>query len=103
MNKKIFKFILVLLILSFLALFTTQVSGYYEYSSNQKTILTNEAIKKFEEDIKEGKDISIDNYTETNDYTNGISKTALKLSNNIQTLMDKSLKKLFSSIAKNFD
>lgn len=103
MIKSIGKLFLILIVLCFLALFTTQVSGYYEYNNSRETTLTNEAIKKFEEDIKEGKDITINNYIKTNNYTNRTSKTALKLSNHLQALMDKGLRKLLSSIANNLD
>ncbi len=103
MSKGFFKIIFILIVLSFLALFTTQVSGYYEYSNSQKTMLTNEAIKKFEEDLKQGKDISINDYVETTNYSNSLSQVALKISNNLQSLMDKSLKKMFSSIAQKLD
>ncbi|NLA33517.1 MAG: hypothetical protein GX861_01455 [Tenericutes bacterium] len=103
MNNHFLKGFILLIVLFFLALFVTQVSGYYEYNNNQKTVMTNEAIKRFEADIKEGKDITIDNYLKTKKYSNNISKTGLKLSNKLQSLVDKSLKKVLSKIAEDFN
>ena len=61
-SNNIFKFVFIILILVFLFLIVASQSGYYEYELSRKTKLTDEAIDKFENDVKEGKNIDINNY-----------------------------------------
>ena len=56
-SNNIFKFVFIILILVFLFLIVASQSGYYEYELSRKTKLTDEAIDKFENDVKEGKNI----------------------------------------------
>ena len=51
-----------------LVLYFGQATGYYEYKNNQKTTLTEESIKRFEQDIKDGKDINVSNYKAIHKY-----------------------------------
>ena len=46
-----------LLLLAFIVLYIALESGYYETKMSKKTAMTNESIKKFEMDVKEGKQI----------------------------------------------
>ena len=62
-SNNIFKFVFIILILVFLFLIVASQSGYYEYELSRKTKLTDEAIDKFENDVKEGKNIDINNYS----------------------------------------
>lgn len=64
-NKKLNKFfwhVFLTLLMTFFTLYTAGKAGYYEYTNNEKKVLTEEQIKKFEEDIKEGKQIDIESY-----------------------------------------
>lgn len=99
MNNIIKLFILVILF-AFFAMFFSSSSGYYEYELNKKTNLTNDAIIKFEQDIKEGKEIDIDNYIvkENKDYSNSFSNAGLKLSNKIKKIFSEGVKFIFNSI-----
>ena len=51
-KNKIFKFIFGLFFMSFLVIYFSELTGYYEYQNYKKTSLTEEQIKKFEEDVK---------------------------------------------------
>ena len=60
--NNILKFTFIILILLFIGLYISQVTGYYEYTESKKTTLTKDAINRFEKDVKEGKEISAKNY-----------------------------------------
>ena len=60
MNKKnLVRFFGVTLVILFLCIYIGQASGYYEYSNFKRTSLTNDAITKFEDDVKKGKNITM--------------------------------------------
>lgn len=90
--NKIIKVILIGISIFFLSLyFSTYNNTYYE----TKAYLTEEAIKKYEKDLKEGKNITSKNYIpEEKNYNNKVSKLGLKTSNFIDKLINKSLKYL---------
>ena len=92
MNKTI-KIIGIVLFVMFLSVYFSRYNtNYYE----NRNALTEEAIVKFEQDIKEGKDISINTYLkEEKDYNNKASTIGLKLSQGIEIGFKKSLKLLF--------
>lgn len=60
--NKIFWKLFLALLFGFGALYLSEVSGYYEFQEHKQVVLTNEKIKEFEADIKEGKDINIKDY-----------------------------------------
>ena len=94
--KRILSFIFVLFILLFLSLYMGRY--YTSYYDNQKT-LTDDAIKRFEDDIKNGKDISLDNYiVEEKNYNNSVSKMGLKVSNYIEKGFGKILRYLLKHL-----
>lgn len=75
------------------------MGGYYEYNLKQKNVLTEEAIKRFEQDVASGKEIIASNYIEEEkNYNNKVSNIALKLSNTISETFDKIIKYLFKQI-----
>lgn len=94
--------IIILFFIFFLALYSSQVSGYYEYGQYKKTALTNEAIKKYEEDIKKGKEIESENYINSTykDYSNGLSKIGFKTSSFIEKIFTKGIKSTFRYLSK---
>lgn len=64
-----------------------------------ENILTEEAIIRFEEDLKEGKKIVPSNYiTPKKEYNNKASKIGLQASNLIEKVVNKLLKKFIESI-----
>ncbi len=98
--NNILKFTFVILILLFIGLYISQVTGYYEYTESKKTTLTKDAINRFEKDVKEGKEISAKNYLEEEkEYNNKVSKLGITVSN----LIEKSFNKTMSSLFKEID
>lgn len=77
--KKIFHLVVWLLFFSFLVLYFAQAKGYYEQLNNEKTYLTEEKIKQFEQDVEDGKEIKVENYVVNlkKDYQNKVSSFGL--------------------------
>lgn len=80
--NKIFKLIVTITILTFLFAYFIETTGYYEYKLQNKRILTEEEMQHFEQDVKEGKEIDIEDYlSNTNiDYSNKLTKTTSNIS-----------------------
>lgn len=90
---RMFIIMLSILFAIFITLYISQTTGYYNYEQYKKTELTKEKIAEFERDLKEGKEIKIDNYinkTEVN-YNNNASLMGLKISNTIKKYMKKGI------------
>ncbi|MDD3452840.1 MAG: hypothetical protein PHN42_00990 [Bacilli bacterium] len=100
--NKIFCRIFLTFLIAFSALYVSEATGYYEYELHKKVVLTNENIKQFEEDIKNGKNINIENYMqkEETNYSNKMSKAGLALSNGIGNVVESSLKATFDFLNK---
>ena len=90
-----------IIIVMFICLYAATTGGYYEYQLKQQSALTEDAIKKFEEDIKKGKNVDVNSYLDnTNkDYNNGISNFNKKVSGSIEKVFSGTLKYLFKSIS----
>ena len=75
-----------LLFAVFITLYISQATGYYDYEQYKKVELTKDKIAEFENDVKAGKEIKIENYLDSvqTDYNNSASKTGLKISNTIK-------------------
>ena len=88
--NRIIKIILIIIIIFFLSLYFSNYNNeYYE----NKTYLTQESIKNYEKDLKEGKIILGDAYLpKEKNYNNSISKLGLKSSNLIENIINKGLK-----------
>jgi len=100
--NKIFRNIIILLFMVFIALFISQSNGYYEYSEYKKVALTNEQIKEFESDLKSGKKIDIKDYISNTkkEYGNTISDTGLTVSLNIEKYIKKAITSSFGALSK---
>ena len=100
--NKIFKYIFIVFFITFLALYVSQSTGYFEFQNKQKATLAKNQIKKFEEDVKKGKNIDIDNYvTPPKNYDNTIAKAGLKVSETAEKYVQKIITgsfKLFSKL-----
>ena len=62
MKEKIVKYLIYLVILSFFTLYFVSSTNLYEYKMEKKKTLTEDSIKKFEEDVKNGVQIDINDY-----------------------------------------
>ena len=88
--NKIIKLIIISVMILFLSLYFSRYStNYYE----DKKEITNEAIKRYEEDLKQGIKINPSNYQEEEkNYDNKISKIGIKTSKLIEKSFEKGLK-----------
>ena len=93
----LFRFVMTSLFIIFITLYISQATGYYEYQQHKKKVLTEEKIKQFEEDVKEGKVINVKNYLDDSakTYHNGISKLGLRFSKTVSASAKKGLNKVF--------
>lgn len=101
-NNKIYKFIFGLFFISFLVIYFSDITGYYEYKNHQKNVLTEEQIKKFEEDVNNGIKIDINKYLvdNTKNYNNTLSKFASKISDGISNIVNSGVEYVFKSVSK---
>ena len=90
--NKIIKIILIIITIFFLSLYFSNYNNTYYQN---KTYLTEEAIKKYEKDLKENKIITSKKYiTKEKNYNNKASSIGLKSSNLIEKIINISLKYL---------
>lgn len=90
--NKIIKILGLLLIIFFLSLYFSKYTNTYY---NDKSNLTEAAIKKYEKDLKEGKSINSNNYkVEEKNYNNKASIIGLKASKIIEDTFSYGLKHL---------
>lgn len=94
-SKNYLLIVIALLFIIFLILYISGETGYYEYKVHTKTVLTEEAVKEFEKDISEGKNVKLENYikTEKVDYSNPVSNTGYNTGLIIEKFMNKGIKK----------
>ncbi len=95
--------ILIILFIIFVSLYFMNGVGYYD-STRNRMILTEEKKEQFEKDVSEGRYIDIENYfSDTNkDYDNNFSNIGLKISDGIDTVLNKGLKKTLKALSKLF-
>lgn len=95
--KKFLKAIFFIFVMLYLSLFIMDQTGYYTFSLVKQKNLTEEQIKKFEEDIKAGVDIDLEEYIKTDDksYQNNVSSLGLVISNGIGSIVNKCVNSFF--------
>ena len=99
-KRKIYKMIFLLCFISYLTFYIAGQTGYYEYNARKKMTFTKEQIEQFEKDVKEGKNIDMQEYLKNTDknYQNKISKATLSLSENISKITRKGINTIFTKI-----
>ena len=99
-NKKIAKLFLYIILISFIFSYFIEKSGYYEYNLQNKMVMTNEAMKQFEQDIKEGKDVRREDYlvSTEKDYTSTLTKGTNKVSIKVNSILKKGIEGVFKVI-----
>lgn len=102
---RIFKISLIVLGITFITLYFSQITGYYEYELHKKVVFTEEQIKQFEKDVAEGKNIDIEEYLKDydKDYQNSVSKAGLFLSEKIGTSVRSGIRYVFNTLNKLID
>lgn len=83
---KVFKKIFLVLLISFTALYLSEAAGYSEYKQHNKKIMTEEKIKQFESDVKEGKNLNLNDYLveDTKNHESKVSKFGDMMSKEIE-------------------
>ena len=80
--KKVFRFLLLTLFVTFMAIYVSKSAGYIEYENRKQVALTEKQIEKFEADVKAGKNVDLTVYLKQNErnYQNKLSNLGLKVS-----------------------
>lgn len=101
LRTKIFRLTVIVLFAIYITTYVSNKYGYYEYKKHEQVVLTNEQIKKFEDDIKSGKSIDLENYMVNNkNYQTNFSKMGLSISNIIADTVKNVMDDFFSKIGK---
>ena len=100
MNKSIIKLVMIIILIVFISSYMIASTGYYEYTMRERTIITNEKIKEFEENIKNKENIDIKDYYNNKelDYSNKITTLVYNVSDNSNKLARKVIKYLFKKL-----
>lgn len=101
MIKGLFKISGLLILVIFIASYCVSNSGYYEYTMKQRTIITSDKIKEFEQDVRENKEVDLKNYLEKDDinYSNKITSLVYNISDSSNKIARKIIKKIFNKIS----
>ena len=101
MNKSLIKLFFLVIVIIFISSYLIASTGYYEYTMQQRTIITNEKIKEFEEDIKNNEFIDIKDYLEEEeiDYSNKFTNLVYSISDNSNKLARKAIKYIFKKLS----
>ena len=96
--------IALLLFIIFLILYICKETGFYEYKAHNKSVLTSESLKKFENDVNEGKDVSLKDYVvdEHIDYSNKVSNLGYNIGSTVEKFMNGGIKKTLKIISALF-
>lgn len=102
-KHNIWLILLIIFFIIFICLYFMNGVGYYDASRN-RMILTEEKKEQFEKDVSEGKYIDIEDYfsDQKKEYDNQFSNLSLKLSDGIDTLVNKGLKETMKALEKLF-
>jgi len=99
--KNIIRMIIGVLGIIFLVVYFGMASGYLEVEQQRKTTLTKEAMEKYEEDLKAGRKIDMNDYKPKEKiYSNKISNGLLKTSGIIEKGFNTIINYLFSEVDK---
>jgi len=98
-----FKILFVFFII-FMALYIALESGYYDVKMSKKATITEEKLKEFEEDVKNGKEIDLKDYiiNDTVDYSSYMSNVGNKIGNSLDKLMDGGIANFFKILGSLF-
>jgi len=94
--------IYILIVVSFLIIYTASEAGYFDSVKSKKVELTKEQIARFEEDISLGKEIDINDYYSEleNPYDNKFTELGIYISNKIEKIVTIILDKAINSLDK---
>ncbi len=100
--KKIFNTVLFCLFVLFVSLYIASEAGYYEYQNKEQVKFTEEKMKEFEEDVKNGKKVDLKDYLTTTEknYANKVTELGVTLSDFVNNGIIKGLEKTFKLVEK---
>ena len=103
-NKNTVIKLLLFLFVMFLILFISKETGLYEYKAYTKSRLTNESIERFEKDVSEGKNVTLNDYVidEYKDYSNIITRSGSSLNKLVESIMNDGIKKTLKILSRLF-
>ena len=97
--KKFIKVSLILTIVVYIGLYFSYKNGYYVKKNEENIKLKEEKIREYENDLKNGVDVSKKNYLDIKeDYDNSYTRLSLKISKHIESVFDKAMKFIFKKI-----
>lgn len=99
-KTNILKFTFLVLFMTYTAIYIMVNLGYYEYSNYTKKVFTEEQIKKFEEDIKNGVELDINEYLVEEKDLSSRKQIGLKISEFIGDCSKKSIEEIFKLLNK---
>ena len=95
----IFRFIILCLLMTYSFVFFMANMGYSEYRNHNRRVITEENIRKFEEDIKNGKKLDVNNYVVKDTFIVK-NQSSLKISKSIGSITRKTIQKIFKILNK---
>ncbi len=89
-----------ILFIVFIGLYIASKSGYYESSLNDKVVLTDKQIAKFEEDVINGEVLDLNSYIleERKDYANKFTMAGDKFTELVEEFINNGLKGAYKVI-----
>lgn len=101
-KRKLVKMLVYSVILVFLFSYFIEQSGYYEYNLQMKKNLTEEEIKRFESDVKAGRDIDINSYLKSDsvDYSNKLTSATSDVSISLNKYLKRAINNTFYILEK---
>jgi len=102
-NRNFFR-VLIILFIVFMGLYIAMQSGYYDATLRTRVELTEERILQFEQDVRDGKAIDINNYIEDDfvDFSSRTSKLGMNLSNSTEKFMTRGISSIFKFLGSLF-
>lgn len=99
-KNKFLKIISTIIIVIYIASYYVSNSGYYEYHVQKETVITNEKIKRFEEDIALNKEVDLLDYINEKEknYSNQITNFFYEISNGGTKITRKVMKVIFKKL-----
>lgn len=100
--NKVFKMSVIILFAIYITIFVSNKYGYFEYQKLKQVTLTQEQIKKFEEDVKNGINVEIEDYLDNVNvnYQTKLSQAGLDVSNVLSDTIEKGVNGFFGYINK---
>ena len=98
------RILLIGLFLAYIVLYVLNVTGYYNSNIRRKVTFTDEQIKIFENDVKNGEKVDLKDYLKDQDknYTNNASKVGYAVSTNLENFLNNGIKDIMGILSKLF-